>query len=222
MRALGSPFAQMFYLGNRSGLRLGEILGLRLGDLDEIGAGAIRVAHSYDGPLKEDRHASGKTKWVPSPSDAVAVLGPYLERRRAAGADAAALVFVDHDGDPFDRHQVAYRWRGVRSALGLPGGMTWYQGTRHSCASRALASGAGVDEIAAALGHSSPAITARHYLHYVRKHFSPILCAGLGLDADGAPVAKVIAMSAPAAPAESTDESSGPAKPAQRGTGHAA
>ncbi len=46
--------------------------------------------------------------------------------------------------------------------------MSWYQATRHSFASRALASGAGVDEIAAAMGHSSPSITARHYLHHVR------------------------------------------------------
>ncbi len=212
MRALGSPLAQAWYLGNRSGLRLGEVLGLRLGDMDELAAGAIRVAHSYDGPLKEDRHDGGKVKWAPAALDATAVLAPLLERRRAAGAGPEDRVFVDEDGDPFDRHQIAYRWRAVRSALGLPGRMTWYQATRHSFASRALASGAGVDEIAAAMGHSSPATTARHYLHHVRKRFSPILCAGLGLDL-GAPGAKVIALSPPAAPAENADEASGPAKP---------
>ena len=213
MRALGSPWDAMFFLGNRSGLRLGEILGLRLGDLDELDAGAIHVAHSYDGPLKEDRHDVGKVKWVPCSADAVTVLAPILEQRRAAGAGPEALVFVDQDGDPIDRHQVAYRWRVVRKALGLPVGLSFYKGTRHSFASRALASGAGVDEIAAALGHSSPAITARHYLHHVRKRFSPVLCAGLGLD--GAPGGKVIRMSPPSASLALAEGVSRPAQPGE-------
>ena len=56
---------------------------------------------------------------------------------------------------------------------------TWYQATRHSFASRSLSAGAPLDEVAAALGHSTPAITARHYAHFVRKHFSSTLTAGL-------------------------------------------
>jgi integrase len=192
MRALPSPFDAAFYIGNRCGMRLGEILGLRLADLDELASGVIRVRYSYAGPLKEDRHGVGKVKWVPAPADAFAVLGPHLERRKLASAGAEAFLFVGEDGEPFDRHQVAYRWRAVRTALGLPPTLNFYRATRHSACSRNLASGAGVDEVAAALGHSSPAITLKHYNHHVRKRFSPILTAGLGLD--GGTSGKVLAI----------------------------
>ncbi|HVT07513.1 MAG TPA: hypothetical protein VHO67_08650 [Polyangia bacterium] len=47
MRALPAPFDAVFYLGNRCGLCLGEILGLRLSDVADLEAGAIRVTHSY-------------------------------------------------------------------------------------------------------------------------------------------------------------------------------
>jgi integrase len=50
--------------------------------------------------------------------------------------------------------------------------MTWYQATRHTAVSRALKAGVPLDEVSAAVGHSSPEITARHYAHFVRKQFA--------------------------------------------------
>jgi len=222
MRALTLPFSLIFYVGNRSGLRLSEITALRLSDLDELEDGVVRVRHAGDdgcGPLKEDKTGGGKVKYVPAPSDAIAVLGPHLERRRAVGAGAEDLVFVDQDGEHIDRHAIAFRWRVVAKELGLPPGLNFYRGTRHSFVSRASAAGASIDEVASAVGHSSTATTLRHYMHFTRKRWSAALHAGLGLDA-GAPVARVIAMSTPAAPPEDVDEVSVPAKPGK--AGHAA
>ena len=45
----------MFYVGNRAGMRLGEICGLRLSRRRHLAAGAFRVRYSYAGPLKEDK-----------------------------------------------------------------------------------------------------------------------------------------------------------------------
>jgi hypothetical protein len=59
--------------------------------------------------------------------------------------------------------------------------MTWDQATRHSFVSRHLSRGASLDEVSAAVGHSSPVVTKRCYDHYVRRSFSPKLHAGLGL-----------------------------------------
>lgn len=59
--------------------------------------------------------------------------------------------------------------------------MTWYQATRHSFVSRHLSRGASLDEVSAAVGHSSPIVTKRFYDHYVRRSFSPRLRTGLGL-----------------------------------------
>jgi integrase len=211
MRALPAPFGAIFFVGNRSGARLGEILALRLSDLAEIDLGEIRIRFAGEdgiGWVKEAKHGP-KTKYAPiSAADARAVLGPIIAARRAAGAGPEAFVFVDADGDRIDRHAVAYAWRKMAKGVGLPPGLNFYRGTRHSAASRALASGASVGEISMALGHANVATTERYYLHVQRRHFSSILTAGLGLD--GAPGAKVIPIGVrtevtetPAAPAAS-------------------
>jgi len=63
--------------------------------------------------------------------------------------------------------------------------MTWYEATRHSFVSRHLANGASLDEVSAAVGHSSPVVTKRFYDHFIRRSFSPRLRAGLGEQAIG-------------------------------------
>jgi integrase len=57
--------------------------------------------------------------------------------------------------------------------------LTWYQATRHSFVSRSLKSGASLDEVSAAVGHSSPMVTRAYYDHFVRKTFSPTLRQGI-------------------------------------------
>ncbi len=185
MGALPAPFDLMFYVGNRAGMRLGEICGLRLSDVADLAAGAFRVRYSYAGPLKEDKTGGGKVKWTPAPVDAVEVLGPWIARRRAEGATGEAFLFVREHGRHFRKEHVEYRWELAAEALGLS--LTWYQATRHSFASRNLSRGVPLDEVAAALGHSTPAVTARHYAHFVRKRFSPLMTGGIGVDS-GPPV----------------------------------
>jgi len=194
MAALPDPFRLMFYIGNRTGMRLGEICGLRLSDVDGIAEGAFRVRYSYAGPLKEDKAGTGKTKWTPAPADAAAVLGPWIERRRAAGADGEAFLFVREHGRHFRKEHIEYRWERASEALQL-GRLSWYQATRHSFASRNLSRGVPLDEVASALGHSTPAVTARHYAHFVRKTFSPLMTSALGPGDSG----KIISLS-PAPP----------------------
>ncbi|HZL18146.1 MAG TPA: tyrosine-type recombinase/integrase [Polyangia bacterium] len=175
VEALGSDVGLMFYLANRSGLRLGEVCGLRLGDLEFLGEGVIRVAHSYGGPLKEDRRGEGKVKWVPAPIDAEEVLKLHLKRRKLNGAKAEDLVFVPAKAPRrprksswpgFRKEHVHEVWDSARKAVGVS--MTWYQATRHTAVSRALKAGVPLDEVSAAVGHSSPDVTARHYAHFVR------------------------------------------------------
>jgi integrase len=195
MRELRDPFRLMFYVGNRAGMRLGEIAGLRMSDVEGLADGAFRVRYSYGGPLKEDRRGTGKTKWTPAPSDALAVLGPWIERRRAEGAEGEAFLFEREHGRPFRKEHVEYRWELAADALAL--NASWYQATRHSFASRNLSRGVPLDEVASALGHSTPAVTARHYAHFVRKTFSPVMTSGLGLG--GGEPARVIQLAARAA-----------------------
>ena len=181
--ALGNDLGLAFYLANRSGMRLGEVVGLRMGDLDFLADGVIRVAHSYGGPLKEDRTGEGKVKWIPAPSDAEEMLKLHLARRRLNGAKADDLVFMPPPGGRrrklswagYRKESVEAEWDRASAAVGVT--MSWYQATRHTAVSRALKAGVPLDQVSAAVGHASPETTRRSYAHYVRKDFA----AGLRL-----------------------------------------
>ncbi|MBI5525197.1 MAG: tyrosine-type recombinase/integrase [Deltaproteobacteria bacterium] len=179
--ALPEPINLMFYLCNRSGLRMGEAAGLRMADVEDLSE-SIRVRFSYEGPLKEDKGGGGKVKFVPAPFDAEAVLGAWLKTRREAEAKGDDLVFpcAWRGGSFFRKEFIEAAWEKVRAARGMT--MTWYQATRHSFVSRNLARGASLDEASAALGHSSPVVTRRYYDHFIRRKFSPVLREGLGMD----------------------------------------
>lgn len=183
IHALPEPVGLMFYLGNRSGLRTGEIAGLRMADLEGLADGAIRVRFSYDGPLKEDKAGIGKVKWAPAPDDAPAFLGPWLAQRRAQGAGPEDFVFpcANRGGSHYRKEYIEGCWERVAKSLSLS--LTWYQATRHSFVTRSLAGGATLDEVSSAVGHSSPVVTRRYYDHHVRRTFSPTLRNGLGLGA---------------------------------------
>jgi integrase len=199
MVLLPEPINLMFYLGNRSGLRTGELAGLRMSDLDYLKDGAIRVRYSYDGPLKEDKHCTGKMKWAPAPEDYDEILGPWLKRRLLQGAQSEDLVFpcptvrnsprrLGWDG--YRKEFVEACWDEAKTTHNkkcaeenLDGErveMTWYQATRHSNITRKLEEGASLDEVSASVGHSSPAVTKRYYDHHIRKKFSSILTRGFG------------------------------------------
>jgi integrase len=221
MDALPAPMGLMFYLGNRSGLRTGELCGLRLSDLAFLDEGTIRVRFSYDGPLKEDKRQEGKVKWVPAPADATAVLGTYLAAREDAGAGPEDFVFLTPEGGPFTDPNGTIRidrtWLRTLKALAkadppLKLDLTWYQSTRHSFVSRSLTNGASLDEVSSAVGHSSPVVTRRYYDHFVRRTFSDTLRAGLApVEAEGeGGKGKMIPMRPAAAPVSQEGQGSKP------------
>lgn len=189
LSVLDEPFRTAFWLGNRSGLRPGELAGLRLGDLAWLAEGAIRVAHNFDGPLKEDKDGTGKSKWCPAPDGWVQWLQPIIDSRRAEGAgdDAVLFRYVPPHGRPrkdpkwegMTEDSLKTAWEGVREKVPAVRDMRWYDGTRHSFVSRALAAGASMDEVSAAVGHSSILVTKAAYMHFVRKSWSSALRAPL-------------------------------------------
>ena len=202
IKDLEEPINFMFYVCNRSGLRTGEAAGLRMSDMAFVEEGLIRVRFSYEGPLKEDKKGEGKVKWVPAPEDCAEFLGPWIDQRKAQGAGPEDRVFPckRRKGLCYRKEFIEACWEeaapkhvGAREVLLKKKGdkianevkptMTWYQATRHSFVSRHLSRGASLDEVSAAVGHSSPMVTKRFYDHYVRRTFSPKLRAGLGLGA---------------------------------------
>jgi integrase len=192
VRALAHPVSLMFYLANRSGLRMGEVAGLRVSDFDFVGEGVLRVRSSYDGPLKEDKTGAGKVKWVPCPDDVDEVFGTHLAERRAEGAGPEDFAFrcTTREQGFYRKEHIEKCFERASATCGVK--LTWYQCTRHAFVSRNMARGASLDEISAAVGHSSPVVTRRYYDHFVRRSFSPSLRSGLGIGADAGGI--VVAM----------------------------
>lgn len=181
--ALPSPLGLMYLIGNRCGLRPGEVSGLRVSDLAELEDGRLRVRFSEDGPLKEDKGdgPTPKVKWAPAPEDVQLFLASWLARWDAEQlkARAEAFVFEAPGGSFFTKMQRSRAWRALPEEL--RGTMTWYEASRHSFASRNLEAGARLEEVSGALGHSTPAVTLRHYARFVRKDYSETLRRGLRL-----------------------------------------
>ena len=183
MAELPEPIDLMFYVANRSGLRTGEVCGLRLSDLgtrDANGNPVIRVRHSYEGPLKEDKAGTGKVKWAVEPDDVADRLAVHLKRRKAEHAKPEDFVFQAPAGGHFSRMAIHRAWVAACQTVGVE--LTWYQATRHSFASGNLTAGVLLDDVSGALGHSSPTVTRRYYDHLTPKTFSAGLRAGLSVE----------------------------------------
>jgi len=192
MAALPQPLALALWIGNRSGLRLGETFGLRLSDVAELDHGWIRVCRSFGGPIKESKRGEWATKWVPATMDAPKVLGRWILARRSLGAGDDDLLFVPskakagaftrkrNAGWPgFLPHTVNSVWRRVQKETGFAG--TWRDATRHSFASRHIMAGQPIEAVSRALNHASVDTTRKNYEHVIRiKYPEGLRAAGEG------------------------------------------
>ena len=237
VRQLTPPVGYMFYLGNRSGLRLGEIVGLRISDLGFLATGSIRARYTYDGaPLKEDKRGEGKAKWAPAPNDAVDLFAPLLAQREAEGAGPEDFLFANprREGKSYRKEYIEDCWDEAAVAVGLSRlegegtegehkvpSLTFYQATRHSFVSRNLAGGASLEAVSEAVGHSSPVVTQRYYNHFVRKEYPSAMRAGLGLGADSVAAvegAELVSLK----PAKKSSGRGASVKPARKSSNHGA
>jgi integrase len=101
---LREPVRTMFLLAILTGLRIGEILGLRGKDLD-LDSGELRVEQAcYRGHLGSPK-TQGSKRCLPLPSGLVEVLVQYRLRCLRIGPDD--LFFPDGHGQDSERHQSA-------------------------------------------------------------------------------------------------------------------
>jgi integrase len=123
-------------------------------------------------------------KFVPAPHDADVRLKAQIARRKLQGAIGDDLVFPFTPAKPQNRRRTSgwtgYRkeyveacWEEAAEKVGVD--LTWYNATRTTFVSRNLKAGVPLDEVSAAVGHSSPMVTKRHYDHYVRRTYSAAL-----------------------------------------------
>jgi integrase len=146
-----------------SGLRAGEIAGLRLRRLDLLGGrveGAERLTDA-DGTLVSNATTkSGKVRTVPIPKFIADELAPLLARKTPED-----YVFTSPEGGPLP-HSNFYRrlFRPGVERAGLPDGIRFHD-LRHTYAGFLIAEGAHPKAIMERMGHSSISVTLDRYGH---------------------------------------------------------
>jgi integrase len=156
----------LWVLAGTTGLRRGELLGLRWTDLDlnrsTLGVRQTRVAYGKLVVTKEPKMERGR-RTIPLPARTRDALKAHrkrqVEEELAAGAAYAdvGLVFADEIGEPLDPPNLTATFRRLVAEAGLP--RITLHGLRHTFATVAVEAGVDVLYVAELLGHSSPAIT---------------------------------------------------------------
>ncbi len=138
-----------------SGLRVGEVAGLRVEQVD-TGRGRVLVRGKGD-----------KEREVPMSDDAVDALQRYLSvgRPRLAGEDRRTMFF-NRKGKPFSGRDIRAMVEQYAGRL-LPGRRITPHTLRHSFATHLLEGGADIRVVQELLGHASVATTQR-YTHVSR------------------------------------------------------
>jgi integrase len=170
-RPARSFIGPLAYLALESGLRSGELLGLRWGrDGLDLDAGLVHVTQAIDRTLDRGTAAypaippksEASRRTVPIEPEAVQVM---RQHRLATGRPAdGALVWAREDGRPLGAGgKLRDTWERVRKAAGIED--LGLHDLRHTYATHLLASGVSVHAVAALLGHADAGLVLRRYGH---------------------------------------------------------
>jgi integrase len=184
--ARGARLEAAIVLGVCTGMREGEILGLRAADVD-LAAGCLHVRKSagrdYEGrPALDDPKTERSRRRIDLPQVAITALRAHMER----DAPATLTLFPSARGSILSgTNFLRHHFHPVLRAARLP--RMPFHDLRHSAAT--ILQEMGVDEvtISEVLGHSTPAITTRLYGHAtprLRREAAARMDAALGAPPD--------------------------------------
>lgn len=148
----------MFELIYSSGLRLAEVLGVRLEDID-LRAGTVRVLGK-----------GAKTRVVPVGTQAIAAVERWLPERAGMAHPEERALFVSRRGGPLHPRTVQTRLAARAKAHGLDARVHPHV-LRHSFASHILQSSGDLRAVQELLGHASIS-TTQVYTHLDFQHLA--------------------------------------------------
>lgn len=165
--------AALYHLALTLGLRRGELLALRVEDVD-LEAGTLTITGTLqwiDGELvRGTPKTAGSTRVVPLPPDVVRVLRAHLQRleeeRQREGWSEHGYLFPSVRGTPINPYNLLRHFKNALEVAGLPE-TTRFHDLRHSCATLLVAQGVHPRVIMEILGHSSINVTMNTYSHVV-------------------------------------------------------
>jgi integrase len=160
--AAEGDLALMIRLGTVSGLRVGELCGLRCRN---IRGGLVEV--------REQSAGRGKAAWrplktpssirdVPIPESVEKALQEHVEE---CGRAPAEPLFVSKRGNQYRKDTAGAAWRWMAEQHNLPMTHSWHA-LRHYYATKLIQSGASVTTVQHRLGHAKPGVTLETYSHF--------------------------------------------------------
>jgi len=166
--ALGSRWAPMLMLALTTGLRQGELLGLKWGDIDGA-AGVLQVRRQYerDGAFSTPKASSQRRlDLAPAELRALEIQRESQDRDRerfGAAYIEQDLVFATHQGRPLIHRNVFRQFKLLLKKAELPS--IRFHDMRHTNASLMLGQGVHPKVVQERLGHSQVSITLNIYSH---------------------------------------------------------
>ena len=152
---------ELYYIELATGLRRGELLGLKWEDID-LTQGSLRVQRQVARINGEIIEAPLKTKnayrTLPLSADAVGVL---QEQRKKSGS--SPYVFPSPTGGPISPDSVLHMLHRVLKRAGLA--QVRFHDLRHTFATLALQNGVDIKTVSGMLGHYSAGFTLDTYTH---------------------------------------------------------
>ncbi|MEA2432647.1 MAG: hypothetical protein QOG54_104 [Actinomycetota bacterium] len=160
--AVPERFKALIYTAAYTGLRWGELAGLRVENLDLL-KGAIDVRESLvevNGTLHPGSTKTGARRTVSLPKFLRQMLTEHIE----GFPPVDGLVFTSAEGGPLRRNFYGRHFKPCLVAAGLDPNLRFHD-LRHTCAALLIAQGAHPKEIQERLGHSTIRMTFDRYGH---------------------------------------------------------
>ncbi len=172
----GDRLEALYVLAIHTGLRQGELLGLKWDDVD-LEDGSLQVRRTLSitkgGPVFTAPKTSGSRRSVKLTNAATTALRSHLERQLAEMDKVGSLwrvgeydglIFASEIGEPLDRRTVTkHRFKPLLKRAELP--EIRFHDLRHTCATLLLGKNINPKIVSEMLGHSTIAITLDTYSH---------------------------------------------------------
>lgn len=163
-KASDPRFRTFIALGAFAALRLGEVCGLQIGDVDfdrrtlRISRQVQRVKGSFE--VRAPKYGSERTVFLPD--GLLTMIAGHVATYRP-GDDPSRWMFEGEAGRPLHQNTAAYWWRRAKQAANVED--VRFHDLRHFAASGMIAAGCDVVTVQRALGHARATTTLAVYAH---------------------------------------------------------
>ena len=168
--AAGHRLFPALWVAAFTGMRRGELLGLRWEDFDE-GAATVSVNRGLVAIDYEVHETRGKTpnarRRIDLDPTTVSVLtawrGWQAAEQRTAGIETAGWMFTDGGGEPIHPHALSQTFERISRRAGVP--VIRLHDLRHTHGTLLISSGVPVKVVSERLGHATSSYTIETYQH---------------------------------------------------------